>query len=105
MRNKIVQAMDSKFRADLMAADAKLQVYLENPVGVGEHPNIPEECAKLVAEICEATERVKYVQKLYLDQNEEDAFDDDSLERNVNMLVNKMDSFLTALGGKNEEEE
>ena len=73
MRNKIVQAMDSKFRADLMAADAKLQVYLENPVGVGEHPNIPEECAKLVAEICEATERVKYVQKLYLDQNEEDA--------------------------------
>ena len=71
MRNKIVQAMDSKFRADLMSAQAKLEVYLENPVGVGEHPDIPGEAMKCVTDIVEATEKIKYVQSLYLSDEDE----------------------------------
>ena len=54
IRNKIVQALDAKFRADLMDAKAKLEVYLENPAGIGEHPQITEEAAKCVTEIVEA---------------------------------------------------
>jgi len=104
MRNKIVQAMDAQFRSDLMGATAKLEVYLENPVGIGDHSNITGEAAKLVGEICEATERVKYVQKLYDKEEPIEGYSDD-LEQSVNMLVNKMDNFLTALGGKNEGEE
>ena len=104
IRNKIVQAMDSKFRAELMAAQAKLEVYLENPVGVGEHPDIPGEAAKCVTEICEATEKIKYVQGLYENEGNEDVYSD-SLEDNVNTLVNKMDNFLTALGGDESKEE
>ena len=107
MRNKIVQAMDSRFRADLMAAQAKLEVYLENPVGVGEHPDIPGEAMKCVTEIVESTEKIKYVQSLYLSE-EEEALNNiarNDLDENVNLLIDKMDSFLTALGGKQEDGE
>ena len=107
MRNKIVQAMDSKFRADLMSAQAKLEVYLENPVGVGEHPDIPGESMKCVTDIVEATEKIKYVQSLYL-SDEEEALNNiarNDLDENVHLLIDKMDSFLTALGGKQEDGE
>ena len=98
--------MDSKFRADLMSAQAKLEVYLENPVGVGEHPDIPEEAAKCVTDIVEAKEKIKYVQSLYL--SEEDAaiesISKNNLDENVSLLIDKMDKFLTALGGQSEGE-
>ena len=65
MRNKIVQALDAKFRADMMDAIAKLEVYLENSVGVGDHPNVIEEAAKQIERITAANENVRYCQNLY----------------------------------------
>jgi len=98
MRNKIVQALDARFRADLMDAKAKLEIYLENPVGVGEHPGITEEAHKLVKVIVETTECVKYCQELYYrDQEEVDTSD---LESTVSTLVTKMDKILTAMTGE-----
>ena len=105
IRNKIVQALDAKFRADLMDAQAKLEIYLEVPVGVGEHPQITEEAAKLIEQIVESTEKVKYCQNLYYRDNEEEAVDTSDLEVTVQSLVNKMNDFMNALGGKNEGEE
>jgi len=103
MRNKIVQALDARFRADLMDAKAKLEIYLENPVGVGEHPGITEEAHKLVKVIVDTTECVKYCQELYY-RDEESSVDTTDLEVTVNTLVTKMDKILTAMTGEEQGE-
>ena len=104
MRNKIVQALDARFRADLMDAKAKLEIYLENPVGVGEHPGITEEAHKLVKVIVDTTECVKYCQELYYREDELAEIDTSDLETTVNTLVVKMDKILTAMTGEEQGE-
>jgi hypothetical protein len=37
-------------------AEANVKVYMENPVGVGEHPNIVQEVEKLLKQIKDAKE-------------------------------------------------
>ena len=84
---------------------ANLNAYLQNPVGVGEHPQITEEAAKLVEQIVESTEKVKYCQNLYYREGEDEVVDTSDLEVTVQNLVNKMNDFMNALGGKSEGEE
>ena len=38
-------------------ADATIKIYLEKPVGIGEHPQHIDEVDKLIAKICQAKER------------------------------------------------
>ena len=54
MTNKIIEALMAKYQADKLAAVANLQNYFNNPVGVGEHPDIITECDKLVKQIADA---------------------------------------------------
>ena len=42
MRDVILKALEDKYNADISEAEANLKVYLENPVGIGEHSNIIE---------------------------------------------------------------
>jgi hypothetical protein len=95
MRNKIVQALDAKFRADMMDAIAKLEVYLENSVGVGDHPNVIEAAAKQIERITAANENVRYCQNLY--DKEEDMVNTDDLRETVHTLVEKMDKLMEGL--------
>ena len=41
-----LEAAKSKLEADIKDAEAKIQLYLDNPVGIGDHPNITEEILK-----------------------------------------------------------
>ena len=52
----IVDALEKKYEAQMAQADANVKVYMENPVGVGEHPNIVQEVEKLLKEIKDAKE-------------------------------------------------
>ena len=94
MRNKIVQALDAKFRADITDAVAKLEIYLERPAGVGDHPNMIEEAAKQIERITAANENVRYCQNLY---DKEEEVDTDDLRETVNTLVGKMDKLMEGL--------
>lgn len=47
----LVNALVSRYQAKLQNAKANLLVYLNSPVGVGEHSYLTEECAKLVEEM------------------------------------------------------
>ena len=53
---------------DAQAQEAKalanLQNYMSNPAGIGEHPDIVEECKKLVKDIAEAREQADTVKSL-----------------------------------------
>jgi len=48
---KLLTASHSHFKAKKDDAEAKLTVYLSNPVGVGEHPGITDAVNQLVGDI------------------------------------------------------
>ena len=52
----MVDALEKKYEAQMRLAEANIKVFMENPVGVGEHPNIVQEVEKLLKEIKDAKE-------------------------------------------------
>ena len=54
MKKAILQALEKKYEAQIAEADATIKIYLENSVGIGEHPQHIEECDKLISKIAEA---------------------------------------------------
>ena len=59
IRRVIVEALEKRFEAQLAEADATLKIYLENSVGIGEHPQHLDECDKLIAKVAEAEEKLR----------------------------------------------
>lgn len=51
--SKLINALKLKYEAQKMEAIATLEIYLKNPVGIGEHPQIVEEMNKLVHTIAD----------------------------------------------------
>jgi hypothetical protein len=62
----LVTALQSHFRAKRDQAVAHLSVFVNNPVGVGEHQNLLKECVDLVEQISNAEENLRVVQKLFV---------------------------------------
>ena len=60
----IVQALNAKFQADKLKAIANLSNYLNNAVGVGEHPDVVEECEKLVTAITDANGKIETLNEI-----------------------------------------
>ena len=56
-RKGIITALHAKYDADIATADATVNIYLDNPVGIGEHPQHLEEIDKLLAKIAEAKDK------------------------------------------------
>ena len=48
LRQAILQALEDKYQAQISEADATIKIYLEKPVGIGEHPQHLEEIDKLM---------------------------------------------------------
>jgi|TARA_R110000822_G_scaffold99913_4_gene225195 methylaspartate ammonia-lyase len=60
--NALYEALKAQFVAQKMKAIATLTVYLTNPVGIGEHPQIIDEMVdqtKLLAEAEDCLERLE----------------------------------------------
>ena len=55
-KDVIVDALEKKYEAQMAQAEANVKVYMENPVGVGEHPDIVDELEKLLKQIKDAKE-------------------------------------------------
>ena len=55
-KDVIVDALEKKSEAQMAQAEANVKVYMENPVGVGEHPDIVDEVEKLLKQIKDAKE-------------------------------------------------
>tara|TARA_Y100000114_G_scaffold148015_1_gene160485 strand:+ start:2709 stop:2906 length:198 start_codon:yes stop_codon:yes gene_type:complete len=48
MREDIIRALIKEYEANIEKANVTINIYLNNPVGIGEHPNIVEEINKQV---------------------------------------------------------
>jgi len=64
MTQEIINALSAKFNADKLAAFANLANYMQNPAGIGEHPDIVAECEKLVGEIADADGKIQVLSEL-----------------------------------------
>ena len=59
MKRAILEALEKKYEAQIAEADAVIKIYLENSVGIGEHPQHIEEVDKLVQKIADAQEKLE----------------------------------------------
>ena len=66
MRRAILEALRARYEAEIAEADATANIYLEKPVGIGEHPQHLEEIDKLLQKIVDAQEKIKELQAFKL---------------------------------------
>ena len=62
MKQAILQALEDRYNAQISEADATIKIYLENSVGIGEHPQHIDEVDKLIEKIANAQEKLKELQ-------------------------------------------
>ena len=63
LRAVIIEALEKRYEAQLAESDATLKIYLENSVGIGEHPQHIDECDKLIAKVAEAEEKLRVLRQ------------------------------------------
>ena len=54
MKKAILEALEARYNAQISEADATITIYLENSVGIGEHPQHLDELDKLISKIASA---------------------------------------------------
>lgn len=59
MRKNLLKAMCSGYQGDIDRAQANIEVYLTNPVGIGEHSDIIEALDTELAKLAEAHEKLE----------------------------------------------
>ena len=63
MRRAILDALRAKYEAEIAEADATANIYLDNSVGIGEHPQHIEEVNKLIDKIAQAKEKLDVLEE------------------------------------------
>ena len=66
MKKAILQALEDRYNAQISEADATIKIYLENSVGVGEHPQHIDEIDKQMQKLVDAQEKLKELQAFKL---------------------------------------
>ncbi len=62
MKKAILEALEAKYNAQIAEADATIKIYLENSVGIGEHPQHIEEIDKQLQKIADAQEKLRVIE-------------------------------------------
>ena len=60
---RLYQALEARYTADILDARARLSVYFESPVAIGEHPQHTEEIDKLLGQLESATGKLDTLSK------------------------------------------
>ena len=63
MNREILDALRARYEADIAEANATINIYLTNSVGIGEHPQHLEEMDKLIDKIAQAEEKIEVLEK------------------------------------------
>ena len=59
LKLNLFRALETKYLAEAQEAFAILEVYFNNPAGIGEHPQIVEEMDKQVTKLNDAEDKIK----------------------------------------------
>ncbi len=63
MRTAILDALEARYEAQILEADATANIYLENSVGIGEHPQHIDEVNKQIEKIAAAREKLEVLEQ------------------------------------------
>ena len=63
MKAALLDALEARYETQISESDATLKIYLENPVGIGEHPQHLDEIDKLFQKIADAQEKLKVIEE------------------------------------------
>ena len=55
----MIDALQARYEADIAEADTTINIYLNNPVAIGEHPQHLEEIDKLLSKIADAKDKME----------------------------------------------
>ena len=58
-QNRLLNALDAKYRAEILDALSRLEVYVTSPVAIGEHPQHTEEMDKLIEQYANAKDKAE----------------------------------------------
>jgi|TARA_Y100000389_G_scaffold187382_1_gene208734 hypothetical protein len=71
MKRAILDALEARYEAQIAEADATVKIYLENSVGIGEHPQHIDEVDKQFEKIAAAQEKLEVLEDFREQQGEE----------------------------------
>jgi len=60
---QILDALKKRYEAQVAEGFATINIYLQHPVGIGEHPQHLDEIDKLLGQIKEAEEKLSLIDK------------------------------------------
>lgn len=58
IKRAIVEALEARYEAQIAEAEATIKIYLEQSVGIGEHPQHLDEVDKMIQKIADAEEKL-----------------------------------------------
>ncbi len=61
----MLKALLLKYEAEIAAAQANISVYLNNPVGIGEHPDLVAAVDSQLEAIAHAKDKIEVLEKYY----------------------------------------
>tara|TARA_R100001086_G_scaffold46104_2_gene20383 strand:+ start:2866 stop:3069 length:204 start_codon:yes stop_codon:yes gene_type:complete len=65
-KKAILDALTKRYNAQISEAETTIKIYLEKPVGIGEHPQHIDEVDKLIEKISQAEEKLQILQTFKL---------------------------------------
>jgi|TARA_A100001388_G_C28761136_1_gene497876 hypothetical protein len=65
MRNEILKALKASSEGNIEKARLNIEIYLKNPVGIGEHPDVLAAIIDQVDLISKEEERISVLQKYF----------------------------------------
>ena len=72
MAEQLVRATLARFEADRQEAIAIIELYLNNPAGVAEHPTIVNEIVTAIHNLADAEEGISAIERNFLSRPETD---------------------------------
>ena len=68
MKKAILDALEARYNSQIAEADATIKIYLENSVGIGEHPQHIEEVDKQLQRIADAEEKLEALETFRIER-------------------------------------
>ena len=65
MTTSIIEALKLKYQGQIAEATANINVYMVNPAGIGEHPDVVEAVDSQIKRIAEAKDNLDVIETYY----------------------------------------
>ena len=59
----ILESLKKKYEGEIAVAKANVQVYIDNPAGIGEHSNVVQAVDEQIALIAEAQDKLNIIER------------------------------------------